>query len=76
MSIIVNSETKVITVTSPTRPTITIQRGVKGDTGLTGATGDAGLSAYQVALNNGFIGTEPEWLESLKGNLEYKTLDW
>lgn len=30
----------------------------------TGAQGD---SAYQVAINNGFIGTEQEWLDSLKG---------
>lgn len=29
--------------------------------------GDDGLSAYQVALNNGFKGTEQEWLDSLKG---------
>lgn len=27
-----------------------------------------GLSAYEVAVNNGFIGTEKEWLESLKSN--------
>lgn len=26
-----------------------------------------GLSAYQIAVNNGFEGTEQEWLESLKG---------
>lgn len=26
-----------------------------------------GLSAYQVAVGNGYVGTEPEWLESLKG---------
>ena len=26
-----------------------------------------GLSAYEVALQNGFIGTEEEWLQSLKG---------
>ena len=26
-----------------------------------------GDSAYQIALNNGFVGTEEEWLESLKG---------
>lgn len=29
--------------------------------------GPQGLSAYQVAVNNGFIGTEAEWLLSLKG---------
>ena len=28
--------------------------------------GPIGLSAYQVALSNGFVGTEQEWLESLK----------
>lgn len=31
------------------------------------AKGDAGLSAYEVALKNGFVGTESEWLASLQG---------
>ena len=26
-----------------------------------------GLSAYEVAVENGFVGTEAEWLESLNG---------
>lgn len=26
-----------------------------------------GYSAYEIAVRNGFIGTEQEWLESLKG---------
>ena len=26
-----------------------------------------GKSAYQIAVENGFVGTEQEWLESLKG---------
>lgn len=26
-----------------------------------------GLSAYEVAVKNGYVGTEEEWLESLKG---------
>jgi len=30
--------------------------------------GPAGISAYQVALNNGFVGTEAEWLEFLQGD--------
>ncbi len=30
-----------------------------------GMQGLQGISAYQVALNNGFIGNEREWLESL-----------
>lgn len=55
-------------------------RGYQGDTGLTGPQGEpgeqglsglegeqgpAGLSAYQIATENGFIGTEEEWIESL-----------
>ena len=29
---------------------------------------NGGLSAYQIAVNNGFEGTEQQWLESLKGS--------
>lgn len=29
--------------------------------------GDDGLSAYQIAVANGFVGTEAEWIASLKG---------
>lgn len=29
--------------------------------------GVKGLSAYEIAVNNGFVGTETEWLESLQG---------
>lgn len=32
-----------------------------------GDKGDQGLSAYEVAVKNGYVGTEQEWLESLKG---------
>lgn len=28
---------------------------------------DNGLSAYEIAVKNGYVGTEQEWLESLKG---------
>ena len=38
-----------------------------GADGKDGTNGNDGLSSYQVALNNGFVGTEIEWLESLKG---------
>ena len=31
------------------------------------AKGDPGKSAYQIAVDHGFVGTEEEWLESLKG---------
>ena len=33
-----------------------------------GIKGDDGKSAYQIALDNGFSGTESEWLESLQGS--------
>lgn len=33
-----------------------------------GSDGKNGLSAYEIAVKNGFKGTETEWLESLKGN--------
>ena len=42
-------------------------QGPKGDIGPQGPQGVQGLSAYQVATNNGFIGSESEWIQSLKG---------
>ena len=46
--------------------------GLKGDKGDKGDTGDAstvpGPSAYAVAVANGFVGTEAEWLASLVGD--------
>ena len=50
-------------------------KGEKGDTGAKGepgikgadgAKGESGDSAYELAVENGFSGTETEWLESLK----------
>ena len=41
-------------------------KGQIGRTGENGKDGKDGLSAYQVAINNGFKGTEKEWLDSLK----------
>jgi hypothetical protein len=35
-----------------------------------------GESAYQIALNNGFIGTEQEWLDSLNGYTPQKYVDY
>lgn len=48
-------------------------KGDKGDTGrdgldgLDGANGADGKSAYDIAVDNGFVGTEVEWLASLHG---------
>lgn len=36
-------------------------------TGGGGGAGEPGKSAYEIAVENGFEGTESEWLESLKG---------
>ena len=35
--------------------------------GAGGIKGEDGKSAYQIAVENGFVGTEAEWIESLKG---------
>ena len=32
-----------------------------------GGSGTTGKSAYEIAVDNGFVGTETEWLDSLKG---------
>lgn len=42
--------------------------GAPGNDGMDGADGTNGKSAYNIAVDNGFTGTETEWLESLKGN--------
>ncbi len=34
---------------------------------VSGSGGADGKSAYEIAVDNGFDGTEEEWLESLKG---------
>lgn len=41
--------------------------GPAGPAGSDGKDGENGKSAYQIAVDNGFSGTETEWLASLKG---------
>lgn len=38
--------------------------------------GLSGESAYQIAVDNGFVGTEAEWLESLKGSANLTEEDY
>ena len=47
-------------------------------TGADGQDGMDGLSAYQIAVNYGFVGSEAEWLESLGGEpvVGYTEIDW
>lgn len=45
-------------------------KGDKGDTGEKGEDGTIGLdgkSAYEIAVEQGFVGTESQWLDSLEG---------
>lgn len=44
------------------------EQGIQGVKGDTGANGQDGKSAYQIAVDNGFTGTQAEWLASLKGD--------
>lgn len=41
--------------------------GAPGKDGADGQPGADGASAYEIAVANGFVGTEAEWLESLRG---------
>ena len=43
------------------------ERGLKGDKGDTGERGQDGKSAYEIAVANGYVGDEEQWLASLKG---------
>jgi hypothetical protein len=40
--------------------------------GSDGVDGINGKSAYQVAVDNGFVGTQAQWLDSLIGNSAYE----
>ncbi|MFO5979576.1 hypothetical protein ACLBSL_33375, partial [Klebsiella pneumoniae] len=50
-------------------------QGEVGEQGLPGEPGAQGKSAFQVALDNGFTGTEGEWLISLHGKNVVSTGD-
>lgn len=41
--------------------------GPPGPPGPPGADGQDGKSAFEIAVDNGFVGTEQEWLDSLEG---------
>ena len=43
-------------------------KGEVGNVGEKGKKGDDGLSAYQIAINNGTVLSEDQWVASLKGN--------
>lgn len=41
--------------------------GRNGANGKDGSNGKDGLSAYQIAVQNGYVGTQSQWIASLKG---------
>lgn len=41
--------------------------GTNGKDGINGTNGENGKSAYEIAKDNGFVGSEDDWLDSLKG---------
>jgi hypothetical protein len=47
---------------------LTGPQGEPGKDGINGTNGTDGGSAYEIAVKNGFEGTETAWLESLKGS--------
>lgn len=49
--------------------TLSLAKKYTNDTvvGMGALKGQDGKSAYQIALDNGFVGSEEAWLESLKG---------
>lgn len=48
---------------------VTVSKAVRDiEVNFTTGSGPAGLSAYQTAVVNGYVGTEGEWLASLKGD--------
>ena len=51
--------------------TSTMVAGGGGERLIPGPKGDPGESAYQTAVDHGFIGTEEEWLASLRGPRGY-----
>lgn len=47
---------------------VPLNAGSGGGGSGSGGTGADGKSAYEIAVANGFVGTEQEWLDSLKGD--------
>jgi hypothetical protein len=46
---------------------VDLDKGIRADIDFKAKAGKDGKSAYQSALDNGFVGTEQEWLDSLHG---------
>ena len=60
-----NSQTGVVTITIQDKNGTTTET---VEDGADGAAGADGKSAYEIAVEEGFVGTKAEWLASLKGD--------
>lgn len=70
MSISVQSESGSYEIIIEPKPAHQIKielPGVQGGKGSQGDPGPDGISAYEVAVANGFVGSEADWLASLEG---------
>lgn len=51
-------------------------QGEKGEQGIQGEQGNEGKSAYDIAVKNGYAGTEEEWINSLRGYSYNRTVEF
>jgi hypothetical protein len=61
-----NDDVTVIIEAQEDFTTVVIENDCEDVTIISNGLGANGLSAYEIAVANGFVGTEEEWLESLK----------
>lgn len=67
LSDVLDEKANSLTIYSKTESDARFALKGEGGSGTPGADGADGLSAYEVAVANGFIGNEVEWLASLMG---------
>jgi hypothetical protein len=71
----ISSQSQVVIKTDEPEPfTLQVFSGLVGGPGAQGNTGVDGLSAYEIAVQNGFVGTEQEWLQSLQPDLTAESI--
>ena len=71
-----NDDVTVIIEETELFTTIVIDDNCEQVTIIAEALGAQGLSAYDIAVANGFIGTEQEWLDSLKATTYIRRHDF
>lgn len=67
IKLIVSNNTEEDEVIIPLQGLLDAIPTIQGQSGTNGTNGRDGKSAYELAVQNGFIGTSIEWLKSLKG---------